>query len=69
MLKVNSPAIKRASGKVDQGRNHAAIGGQGKKGFVLSTGEFVNRTEAGKVAKKAGQAKAKILHSHHLKGK
>lgn len=67
MIKVKSPAIKRDSGKVETGRNHHAIGKDGKEGFVLSTGKFVNRTEAGKVARKAGQAKAKVLHSHNLK--
>lgn len=67
MVNVKSPAIKRLSGKVVTGKNHHAIGGEGKKGFLLSNGEFVNRTEAGKVARKAGQAKAKVLHSHNLK--
>ena len=68
--KVSKPAIKTPSGKVVTGTKHKNIPATGKKGFTLTDGRFVNRTEAGKVAVKEGQAKdmkSPALHSSNLK--
>lgn len=70
-MKVKAIAIKKPSGKVVQAKppaHHVDLKTEGKRGFVLSDGSFANRTEAAKVAKKAGQAKpaSKFLHSSDL---
>ena len=78
-IKVLEPALKEKSGKVIKGKpdeSHAQVehrAGRGKnqdkRGFLLSTGEFVGREKAAKVAKKAGEVKkpGKKLHSHELR--
>jgi hypothetical protein len=72
MKKVSKAAIKTASGKVVTGTKHKDIPAKGQKGFTLTDGSFVSRTEAGKVAKAAGQVKhmpSPALHSSNLKKK
>ena len=78
-LKVVEPAVKEKSGKVVKGKvseSHAQVearAGRGKnqdkRGFLLSSGEFVGRQKAAKVAKEAGEVKnpGKKLHSHELR--
>lgn len=69
-MKVKSAAVKHPSGKVSVGAKHKDIRGHGKEGFVLDNGKFVNRTEAAKIAKRAGQVKnmsSPALHSSNLK--
>ena len=69
MKRIVGPAIKTASSKVVAKpipAHHADIKAKGKKGFTTSTGEFVNRAEAGRVARKSGQAHATNLHSGDL---
>lgn len=72
MLKVHRPAIKLPSGKVvvapRAGMRHKEIDAQGTRGFVTSTGEFVNRAEAAKIAIAAGQCPDTVtqLHSFDL---
>ena len=71
-LKIESPAIKTADGRIVEGANHAAIGEKGvtgEEGFTTSTGEFVGRKRAMEIAKEAGQvgeehADKTELHSH-----
>jgi hypothetical protein len=72
MTTVKRPAIKKPSGVVVPGKvggSHKQIGVKGVRGFQLSDGSFVGRTDAAKVAKKAGQI-GKIpsprLHSSNL---
>jgi hypothetical protein len=53
---------------------HALQGkGRGTRGFITSTGSFVNREEAASIAKRAGQTKRPVtdgkLHSSDLKEK
>ena len=70
MKRIVGPAIKTASGKVVAKpipAHHADIKTKGKKGFTTSAGEFVNRAEAGRVARKSGQARTANLHSGDLK--
>jgi hypothetical protein len=72
-MHVKKPAIKTPAGVViagQPGTKHKDIGATGKRGFVLSDGSFAGRTEAGKVAKKAGQVKkmpTPKLHTSNLK--
>lgn len=73
MTKVSKVAIKTPSGKVKSAKppaHHADLKAKGKRGFLLSDGKFVNRTEGGKVAKKAKQVAAiernPFLHSSDL---
>lgn len=69
-MKVVSAAVKTPSGKIKTGRKHKDILGMGKEGFVLDNGKFVNRVEAARIAKRAGQVKhmsSPALHSSNLK--
>ena len=70
MKKVESAAIRAANGSLHRGQHHDEIKVKGTKGFVLSDGQFVDRTTAAKVAVAAGQAPAtvKSLKSHQLTG-
>ena len=77
-LTVLEPAIKYGK-KVDKGTkamSHDDIAkkahkpkGAGKRGFVLSDGEYVDRRKAAKVARKAKQVAhpGPTLHSHELR--
>ena len=77
-LKVLEPAIKYNS-KVVKGtpkESHDQIAKEngkpkkaGKRGFILSDGEYVDRRKAAKVARKAKQVAhpGKELHSHELR--
>ena len=74
-MKVKAPAIKKASGKVVSKKppaHHVDIikeHGKGKRGFITDKGKFVDRQEAKKIAKKAGQTNIKGkrgLHSQDL---
>ena len=77
-LKVLEPAIKYGS-KVAKGTKamtHDAIAKKagkpkeaGKRGFILSDGEYVDRRKAAKVARKAKQVAhpGTELHSHELR--
>lgn len=60
------PAIKTKSGKVvtapKEGMRHKDLGVSGTRGFT-DHGKFLNRSEAGKIAKVPG---VKSLHSHNL---
>ena len=73
MKTVERAAVKTPTGKVIKapvGGRHKDIKGPGKEGFVLSDGKFVNRQDAGKIAKKSGQATkmpTKHLHVSNLK--
>ena len=71
MKKVETAAIRTATGGIHRATHHAdleAKGIKGKKGFTLSDGQFADRTTAAKVAKAAGQVPKGIrsLHSEHL---
>ena len=78
-IKVVEPAVKEKSGKIlkdTPAYSHEEIEKKagrpknaGKRGFLLSTGEFVDREKAAKVAKAAGEVKdvGKKLHSHELR--
>lgn len=66
-MKIKSAAVKHTDGTVSAGKKHKLIPGNGKEGFVTGGGKFVGRVEAGKMAKKSGQANVKVLHSHNLK--
>lgn len=72
---VKVPAIKKTNGKVVKAKSkkesHDDLNTVGKKGFVLSDGNFVGRETAAKVAKKAGQVPktVKKLHSEDLRKK
>jgi hypothetical protein len=78
-LKVVKPAVKEKNGKVISDTvaySHSEIEkkagrkkNQDKRGFLLSSGEFVGREKAAKVAKAAGEVKhpGKKLHSHELR--
>lgn len=70
-MKISKIAIKKPSGKVVSapiGKHHQDIPATGKRGFILSDGTFVGRSEATKVARKSGQTETKRpLHSHLLK--
>ena len=77
-LKVLEPAIKYGS-KVAKGtpkESHDQIAKKlgepkkaGKRGFILTDGEYVDRRKAAKVARKAKQVAhpGKELHSHELR--
>ena len=68
--KIVGPAIKTAAGKVvskPTPAHHADLKTKGERGFVTTAGEFVNRAEGGKIARRAGQAKSANLHSGDLK--
>lgn len=68
---IESPAIRDTStGNIVTGDKHADIPITGEKGFTTTTGEFVDRKEGAKIAKKAGQVPEgfdKPLHSEDLK--
>jgi hypothetical protein len=78
-IKVIKPAVKEKSGKViadTPAYSHEEIEKKAgrkknadKRGFLLSSGEFADREEAAKIAKKAGEVKnaGKKLHSHELR--
>ena len=79
-VKVVEPAVKEKSGKVIKAPSpafsHEEIEkkagrkkNQDERGFLLSTGEFVGRKKAAKVAKEAGEVKdpGNKLHSHELR--
>lgn len=69
--KIEKIAIKTPSGKIKTasiGKSHNDLHTQGKRGFVSSGREFMNRKEGAKVANKAHQTSGvKSLHSHNLK--
>ena len=70
--RIVGPAIKTARGKVVAKpipAHHVDLGAKGKRGFLTSSGEFVNRAEGGRIARRAGQAKQANLHSGDLKKK
>lgn len=70
--KIVGPAIKMPCGRVVSKAipaHHADLKAKGKRGFVTTSGEFVNRAEGGKIARRAGQAKAQNLHSGDLERK
>ena len=63
------PAIKAKDGKIisgDLGDHHDDIDASGQRGFVDRNGKFLNRKEAGKVAKDAGLDVPDNLHSENL---
>ena len=71
MKKVTTAAIRTTTGGIHRAPHHKELedkGIKGKKGFLLSDGQFVDRTLAAKVAKAAGQVPKGIrsLHSEHL---
>jgi len=77
-LTVKKPAIKMPEGKIYEAPSwhysHESIkvGGKvpdGKKGFILSDGDFVGRKKAAKIAWDAGQIKRQVhkLHTEHLR--
>jgi hypothetical protein len=76
-IKVVEPAVKTKSGKIiaeTPAYSHKEIEEKAKvkkdkRGFLLSTGEFVDRQKAAKIAKAAGEIKTpgKKLHSHELR--
>lgn len=71
-MKVKSAAVKTPTGKIKVGKKHKDIPGIGKEGFVLDNGKFVNRVQAAKIAKRAGQVKhmsSPALHSSNLRSK
>ena len=73
-MKIKSAAVKHPSGKVSVGKKHKDIAGSGKEGFVTTTGKFVDRVTAGKMARsegqvKSGSMKSPRLHSGNLKEK
>lgn len=71
-MKVVSAALKTSGGRIKTGQKHKDITGMGKEGFVLDNGKFVNRVQAAKIAKRAGQVKymsSPALHSSNLKRK
>ena len=77
--KVLKPAIRMDNGKIKTAPSwkysHESIKvdgevPKGKKGFILSNGDFVGRKKAAKIAKQAGQVKdkdIKKLHSSDLR--
>jgi len=69
MTKIRSPAVKK-DGKVTEVKSHPHRVGE-KDGFTTTGGKFVNREDAGKIARKAGQVKphpkSSSLHSSNLK--
>jgi len=82
-MKIKCAAIRRKSGQVFEGKNHAVCfllmkeagvprlaARRSMCGFVTDTGKFVNRHRAAEIAHKAGQIKKlKIyLYSEDLKG-
>lgn len=73
MKKIHKVAIKLKDGTVKTvpiGKQHKDInGGHGRRGFVTTSGDFVNRKQGAKIATKAGQTKVKTknLHSTELK--
>jgi len=78
MTKIKGPAIKTPDGEVATapiGKHHKDIRKRehirkGTPGFTTSAGEFVNRKEGAKIAKKAGQVDklpTPHLHSENLK--
>jgi hypothetical protein len=77
--KIEKVALKKKDGTVHTapvGKRHADVKPRGsaaksKHGFIDSNGEFLNRSEAAKVATKAKQTKVKTknLHSTELKKK
>jgi len=67
MAKIAKVAIKKPSGKVvsePMGKRHVDLHTSGQRGFVTTTGKFVNRTEGAKIANKANQVKSKVTHLH-----
>lgn len=73
MKKISRPEIKMASRKVVEsnlGQSHTDIKESGQRGFTTTDGDFVNRTETTKIAKRSGQEghmESKFLHSSNLK--
>ena len=76
--KVLKPAIRMDNGKIKTAPSwkysHESIKvdgevPKGKKGFILSDGDFVGRKKAAKIALAAGEIKkpVKKLHSHDLR--
>ena len=76
MIRIKQPAIKTREGKIYRAAPHGHHdqikhnGEQvkGKRGFILSTGEFVGRKKAARFAFLSGQT-TKLhhkLHSHDL---
>lgn len=77
-LKVLEPAIKynnkvvkgtKAMSHDDIAKKEGKPKKAGKRGFILSDGEYVGRERAAKVAKAAGEVAhpGKKLHSHELR--
>jgi hypothetical protein len=77
-LTVKVPAVKHKDGTISKAPNASysheeiieKVGKKGQHGFMLSNGEFANRTEAAKVAEAAGEvpkSAGKKLHSHELR--
>lgn len=70
--RIQRIAIKKSTGEIltaPIGKKHADIGARGEHGFI-SSGKFVNRETAARIANAAGQVKRagiKHLHSHQLK--
>ena len=64
-MKIKCAAIKRSDGVIVKGQSHADCvlaspygtckSGESIQGFVTNTGEFVTRSEAGKIAFESGQ--------------
>ena len=79
MKKIDVPAVKKKNSKVVKANSkqdsHASLKTKGTRGFTTNEGEFVEREEAAKIAKKAKQIKSgkdKVektgkLHSSNLR--
>lgn len=82
-MRIKSAAIKKPSGKVvtkkppahhvDVAEKDRKAGGtgRGKRGFVTDKGEFVDRQDGKRIARKAGQARVRGrrgLHSQDVFG-
>ena len=72
-MKIKCSAIKDRNGIIFLGSSHSKILSQWKgiiipeiQGFYTDTNKFVNRTEALKIAKKAGQIKNKTYPKNKL---
>ena len=65
MKKIKSAAIRSQEGKVATGLHHKDIeakGAKGTRGFVTTSGDFVDRSTAAKIASTAKQV-PKGIHS------
>jgi len=71
MKHITRIAIKTPSGSIKTtpiGKHHDDLNAEGRRGFMTSDKQFVNRTEATRIARKSGQTTVSTpLHSHQLK--